>query len=135
MRLGYEVTLFASGDSQTLARLVAIHPQALPLDSNVQEYAVCEMLEKSQTDQQAAEFGIIHSHVEIGALPLASLVTTPSVHNLHSNFTKDNVNVYSRHQKQAYISISHTQRQINLNYLAIVGNGILLADYPLMPQN
>ncbi len=84
---GHKVTLFASGDSQTLACLGAIHPQALRLDINVQEYAVYEMLEQ----RQAAEFDIIHSHVGIGALPLASLVTTPSVHPQHGNFTKDDL--------------------------------------------
>jgi glycosyltransferase involved in cell wall biosynthesis len=134
VRRGHEVTLFASGDSQTLARLAAIYPRALRLDSNVKEYAVYEMLELSQAYQQAAEFDIIHSHVGISALALASLVSTPTLHTLHSNFTKDNVNVYSHHQKQPYVSISNAQRQINLNYVATVYNGIQLADYPFIAQ-
>ncbi|BAY18461.1 putative glycosyl transferase [Anabaenopsis circularis NIES-21] len=134
VRRGHEVTLFASGDSQTLARLAAIYPRALRLDSDVKEYAVYEMLELSQAYQQAAEFDIIHSHVGIAALALASLVSTPSVHTLHGNFTKDNINVYSHHQKQAYVSISNAQRQINLNYVATVYNGIQLTDYPFIAQ-
>ncbi|BAY20922.1 group 1 glycosyl transferase [Calothrix sp. NIES-2100] len=134
VRRGHEVTLFASGDSQTLATLEAIYPRALRLDPNVKEYAVYEMLELSQVYQRAAEFDIIHSHVGISALSLASLVSTPTVHTLHGSFTKDNRKAFSHHKKQPYISISNAQRQIDLNYFGTVYNGINLADYPLKKQ-
>ncbi|MDZ8078065.1 MAG: glycosyltransferase family 4 protein [Nostoc sp. SerVER01] len=135
VRRGHEVTLFASGDSQTMAKLEAVYPRALRLDPNVKEYIVYEMLEVSQVYQRAAQFDIIHSHVGISALPLASLVTTTStVHTLHNNFTKDNRNGFSYHQKQPYVSISNSQRQIDLNYVATVYNGIELTDYPFVAQ-
>lgn len=131
---GHDVTLFASGDSQTEARLEAVYPRALRLDPNVKEYAVYEMLELSQVYQLAAQFDIIHSHVGISALPLASLVSTPTVHTLHGSFTTDNRNVYTHHQKQSYVSISNAQRQVNLNYVGTVYNGINPADYPFVAQ-
>lgn len=134
VRRGHEVTLFASGDSQTLAHLQAVYPRALRLDKNVQEYAAYEMLELSQVYQQAEEFDIIHSHVGISALPLANLVSTPTVHTLHGNFTQDNQKVFSHHQKQQYVSISNAQRQINLNYVDTVYNGINPEDYPFKAQ-
>ncbi|MBD6614498.1 glycosyltransferase family 4 protein [Komarekiella sp. 'clone 1'] len=130
VRRGHEVTLFASGDSHTLAHLETVCPRALRLDPSVKEHDVYEMLELSQVYQHAAEFDIIHSHVGISALPLASLVTTtPTVHTLHGNFTKDNRNAFSYYQKQPYVSISNAQRQLNLNYVATVHNGIELEDY------
>lgn len=134
VRRGHEVTLFASGDSQTLAKLEAVYPRALRLETSVQEYAAYEALELSKVYQQAAEFDIIHAHVGISALPLASLVSTVTVHTLHGNFTQDNRNVFSHHQKQAYISISNAQRQINLNYVGTVYNGIEPEDYPFIAQ-
>ncbi|GAX36463.1 group 1 glycosyl transferase [Nodularia sp. NIES-3585] len=67
VRRGHEVTLFASGDSQTLADLKAVYPLALRLDKYVQDYAGYETLELSQVYQHAAEFDIIHSHVGITA--------------------------------------------------------------------
>ncbi len=135
VRRGHEVTLFASGDSETMAQLEAVYPRALRLDPNVKEYIVYEMLEVSQVYQRAAEFDIIHSHVGISALPLASLITTTStVHTLHNNFTKDNRKAFSYHQKQPYVSISNSQRQIDLNYIATVYNGIELTDYPFVAQ-
>lgn len=134
VRRGHEVTLFASGDSQTLAKLEAVYPRALRLDPNVKEYTAYEMLELSQVYQKAAEFDLIHSHVGISALALASLVQTPTVHTLHGSFTEDNRKVYSHHQKQSYISISNAQRQINLNYISTVYNGIDTNDYPFVDK-
>ncbi|MBD2198706.1 MULTISPECIES: glycosyltransferase family 4 protein [Calothrix] len=134
VRRGHEVTLFASGDSQTLANLEAVYPRALRLDPNVKEYAVYEMLELSQVYQRSQEFDIIHSHVGISALSLASLVSTPTVHTLHGSFTKDNRIAFGHHKKQPYISISDAQRQIDLNYFGTVYNGINPEDYPFKKQ-
>jgi glycosyltransferase involved in cell wall biosynthesis len=135
VRRGHDVTLFASGDSQTLAKLEAVYPRALRLDPKVKEYTAYEMLELSQVYHQAAEFDLIHSHVGISALPLASLVSTPTVHTLHGNFTEDNRNIYIHHYQQPYVSISNAQRQIkNLNYVGTVYNGISTEDYPFVAQ-
>ncbi|MBP5972385.1 glycosyltransferase family 4 protein [Brasilonema sp. CT11] len=135
VRRGHDVTLFASGDSQTLAKLEAVYPRALRLDPNVKEYGVYEMLELSQVYEIAKEFDIIHSHMGITALPLASFVQTPTVHTVHSSFTTDNQNLYIHHNQQPYVSISNAQRQINLNYVNTVYNGIDLEDYPFVPQH
>lgn len=129
VRRGHDVTLFASGDSQTLAKLESVYPHALRLDPKVKEYAVYETLELSHVYQKAGEFDIIHSHVGVPALPLASLVNTPTVHTLHGKFNRDTQAVYLHHHHQPFVSISDAQRQINLNYVGTVYNGISLADY------
>lgn len=134
VRRGHDVTLFASGDSQTLAKLEAVYPRALRLDPNAKEYAVYETLELSQVYQQAAEFDVIHSHVGISALALASLVSTPTVHTLHGNFTADNSKLYNLHRKQPYVSISNAQRKLDLNYVSTVYNGIDPQDYPFVAE-
>ncbi|MEC4818325.1 MAG: glycosyltransferase family 4 protein [Scytonema sp. PMC 1069.18] len=134
VRRGHNVTLFASGDSQTLARLEAISPRALRLDPDVKESMMYEMLEASQVYQQAAQFDIIHSHVGVWSLALASLVSTPTVHTLHGIFTRDNSQVFSLHRTQPYISISHAQRKLDLNYVSTVYNGIDIGDYPFVAQ-
>lgn len=134
VRRGHEVTLFASGDSQTLARLEAVYPRAIRLEPHIKEYAAYEMLELSQVYEQAAEFDIIHSHVGIAALPIAALVKTPTVHTLHGSFTQDNRRLYILHRLQPYISISDAQREPELNYLRTVYNGIDPQDYPFKAQ-
>ncbi len=126
VKRGHEVTLFATGDSITLAQLEAIHPQAIRLDSLVKDYAIYEMLLMSRICEKAHEFDIIHSHIGCGALPYAKLIKTPTVHTLHGIFTPDNEKMFDYARKQAFVSISNSQREprLNLNCLATVYNGI-----------
>ncbi len=132
VRRGHDVTLFASGDSQTLARLEAVYPRALRLDPEIKEHVMYEILETSLVYQQAAEFDIIHSHVGIWTLPVASIASTPTVHTLHGIFTRDNSKVFAQHSSQPYISISNAQRQLDLNYVSTVYNGIKPEEYPFV---
>lgn len=134
VRRGHEVVLFASGDSQTLAHLEAVYPRAMRLDQEIKDYAVYEMLELSQVYEQAAEFDLIHSHIGVAALTTAPLVKTPTIHTLHGSFTSDNSKLYQLHHKQPYISISNAQRQLELNYLRTVYNGIELENYTFQAQ-
>jgi len=131
VRRGHEVTLFASGDSITLAKLESVHPQALRLDSAVKEYGIYEMLQLSRVYEQAAEFDIIHSHMGCAALPYGNLVKTPTVHTLHGIFTPDNEKMFTHARSQPYVSISDAQREarLNLNCVATVYNGIDTSAY------
>jgi glycosyltransferase involved in cell wall biosynthesis len=136
VRRGHEVTLFASGDSITLANLESVHPQALRLDPTIKEFGIYEMLQMSRVYEQAQEFDIIHSHIGCVALPYSNLVKTPTVHTQHGIFTPDNEKLFSHARKQPYISISNAQREarLNLNYVATVYNGIDTKQYEFRPQ-
>jgi glycosyltransferase involved in cell wall biosynthesis len=131
VRRGHDVTLFASGDSISLAKLESVHPQALRLDSTVKEYGIYEMLQMSRVYEQASEFDIIHSHMGCSALPYANLVKTPTVHTLHGIFTPDNEKMFTHARSQPYVSISNAQREprLKLNCVATVYNGIDLSTY------
>ncbi|HEY9806144.1 MAG TPA: glycosyltransferase family 4 protein [Candidatus Obscuribacterales bacterium] len=135
VRRGHEVTLFASGDSVTLAKLEAVHPQALRLDPNVKEYGIYEMLHLTQAFQRAGEFDVIHSHMGCAALPYGSFVKTPTVHTLHGVFTPDNEKMFVQARQQPYVSISDAQREprLNLNCVATVYNGINPYIYDFYP--
>jgi len=131
VRRGHEVTLFASGDSQTLARLQSVYPQAFRLNpAGNTDYYTYELLQLSQVYEQAAEFDIIHSHVGCTALPFAQSAKTPTLHTLHGALTPDSLKLFSHYAQQAYISISNAQHQPELNYLATVYNGLDIQDYP-----
>ncbi len=136
VRRGHEVTLFASGDSVTSAKLESIHPRALRLDSSIKEYNVYEMLQLGYVYEQAQKFDVIHSHMGCAALPYAALVKTPTVHTLHGIFTPDNEKLFSHARRQPYISISQAQREprLGLNCVATVYNGIDIDRYQFYPQ-
>lgn len=136
VKRGHDVTLFASGDSITLAKLESVHPRAIRLDPTVKEYGVYEMLQLSKVYERAAEFDIIHSHVGCAALPYANLVKTPTVHTLHGIFTPDNEKLFSYARRQPYVSISNAQREprLGLNCIATVYNGIDPDKFDFRPQ-
>ncbi|MFW6296387.1 MAG: glycosyltransferase family 4 protein [Halothece sp.] len=135
VRRGHEVTLFASGDSQTLAKLEAICPKAIRLDTTVTEPAVYDLLEIQRVQNMADEFDVIHFHTNFTCLPFAEIMKTPVVHTLHGNFTEHNLKIFNQYCKQSFISISNAQRRKapNLNYLSTVYNGINPEDYPFHP--
>ena len=84
VRQGHEVTLFASGDSTTKARLVSMCPEALRLSKVIANYDApfVAMLEK--VFSPAGEFDIIHSHLEFLPFPLARRSQIPMLTTLHA---------------------------------------------------
>lgn len=139
VRRGHEVTLFASGDSITLAKLESVHPCAIRLDPTIKEYSVYEFLQLSWVYERREEFDIIHSHMGYSALTYANLVKTPTVHTLHGVFTPDNEKLFQYAQSQPYVSISNAQREprLGLNYVATVYNAIDINSHQFyaVPEN
>jgi glycosyltransferase involved in cell wall biosynthesis len=135
VRRGHEVTLFASGDSITLAKLQSVHHQALRLDPQVKECTIYEMLQLAQVYERAAEFDLIHSHMGCAALPYAMLSKTPTVHTLHGIFTHDNEKMFTYAKNQPYVSISHSQREprLGLNCVGTVYNSIDVSSHKFFP--
>jgi glycosyltransferase involved in cell wall biosynthesis len=136
VRLGHDVTLFASGDSLSLAKLVSVHPRALRLDSTVKDCSIYDLLQLASVYERAEDFDIIHSHMGHGTLAYANLVNTPTVHTLHGIFTPDTEKMFKFAKKQPYITISNAQREpsLGLNYLATIYNGIDVNSYDFHPQ-
>src|SRR4029453_12627357 len=83
VRLGHEVTLFASGDSSARARLSACCDHALPLDPTCQDSLAPHVRMLGQVYQRAHEFDLIHCHTDYLGLPLARFSSTPTVLTLH----------------------------------------------------
>ncbi|NMG58890.1 glycosyltransferase family 4 protein [Geitlerinema sp. P-1104] len=135
-RRGHQVTLFASGDSQTLAHLDSVCLQALRLDPNVIEPAIYDVLQYKRVLDRANEFDIIHFHSGYSALPYAEILTTPVVHTLHNGFNPENQEVFRQYGHQNYISISDAQQQqvSELNFVRTVHNAIAIEDYPFITK-
>jgi glycosyltransferase involved in cell wall biosynthesis len=132
---GHEVTLFASGDSLTSAKLESIHPQALRLDAAIKEPSIYEMLQLANVYERAGEFDLIHSHMGCVVLPYSRLTQTPTVHTLHGIFTPDNAKMFAHAKSQPYVSISNAQREnkLGLNYAATVYNSIDVSAHHYFP--
>ena len=83
VRQGHEVTLYASGDSQTTARLVPCVPRALRLDKQVIDPLAHGIVELERVFADAHEYDVIHWHVDYLHFPVSRRLTVPSLTTLH----------------------------------------------------
>jgi glycosyltransferase involved in cell wall biosynthesis len=127
---GWDVTLFATADSVTRARLHAVIDRGYEEDSSV-DPKVAEYLHISEAFEHAAEFDLIHSHYDFMALAFSRLVKTPVLTTIHGFSSPRIMPVYRKYRDGYFASISDSDRAPGLNYLATVYNGIDLALYPL----
>src|SRR6185312_4339627 len=126
---GWDVTLFASGDSITSARLHAVVEKGYEEDSSV-DPKVAEYLHIPEVFEHAAEFDLIHSHYDFMALTYTRLVGTPVLTTIHGFSSPRIMPVYQKYRDGYFVSISDSDRAPGLNYLATVYNGIDLSLYP-----
>jgi len=129
---GWDVTLFATADSITSARLCAVVKAGYEEDREI-DPKVAEYLHISTAFERAAEFDLIHSHYDFMALTYTKLVKTPVVTTIHGFSSPKIMPVYRKYRDGYFVSISDSDRAADLNYLATVYNGIDLSLYPLQP--
>src|SRR5277367_394956 len=131
---GWDVTLFATGDSLTRAHLHAVVEKGYEEDHSI-DPKVAEYLHISELFEHAAEFDLIHSHYDFMALTYTRLVKTPVLTTIHGFSSPQIMQAYEKYRDGYYVSISNSDRAPGLNYLATVYNGIDLSLYPLQPQS
>jgi glycosyltransferase involved in cell wall biosynthesis len=135
VRRGHDVTLFASGDSRTAARLVAPYPRGLRLDGARPDPVAVHVVQLGQAMERAREFDIMHCHVDYLALPFGALVPTPLVHTMHGRLDLAHLPlVYAQFATARLISISDCQRapldHLGLNWVATVHHGLPVERVP-----
>ena len=126
---GWDVTLFASGDSLTHAHLHAVVAKGYEEDPSI-DPKVAEYLHIAEAFEHAAEFDLIHSHYDFMALAYTRLVKTPVLTTIHGFSSPRIMPVYQKYRDGYFVSISDSDRAPGLNYLATVYNGIDLALHP-----
>ena len=120
------VTLFATGDSVTQARLVSFVDRGYEEDrSQVPLVSTC--LHTSKALAMADEFDLIHSHFDYLPLTYLPFIKTPMLTTIHGFSEPDILRVYRDHKDAYYVSISDSDRNSELPYLATVYNGIDLS--------
>jgi glycosyltransferase involved in cell wall biosynthesis len=111
VRQGHEVTLFASGDSLTNARLVSVCSQALRLDSNCIDPLAHHIHLIEQVLQQKDEFDIIHFHIDYLHFCISRRAELPQLTTLHGRLDiPDLVALYREFSDMPVVSISDAQR-------------------------
>ena len=112
VRQGHEVTLFASGDSVTKAHLVAACRRSLRLDKHCIDQLSHQVLMLEHVFQRAAEFDIVHFHVDYLHFPLSRREQRTHVTTLHGRLDiPDLVPLYHEFRDMPVVSISNCQRE------------------------
>ena len=138
--LGHEVTLFASGDSATTARLDAVWPRALRLDGAVRDPNALHMLMLEQVYRRAGDFDFLHFHLDYYPFSLFCRQPTPFVTTLHGRLDlPEHQPLFDAFSQLPVVSISNAQRRPlpQAHWVRTVHHGLperLLQPLPVKPS-
>ncbi|MDF2459275.1 MAG: putative Glycosyl transferase, group 1 [Nitrospira sp.] len=112
VQLGHEVTLFASGDSETAGRLQAVCPQALRLNTGIFNRDAPMIMLQERSLGARGDFDVIHSHLDFLGFPLARRNPKPVVTTLHGRLDLPELQpVFQEYAEMPLVSISDAQRR------------------------
>jgi glycosyltransferase involved in cell wall biosynthesis len=124
---GHDVTLFASGDSETAAKLIAVTENQTS-DMGIPEHVTQHYLHLliSECYSRAKDFDVIHSHFNTTALPYARLTDVPTVHTLHTPISAETLPIVEAYKDQRFISFTHSQQHLypRLNWVGNIYHGV-----------
>ena len=136
--MGHEVTLFASGDSVTRAKLVPVVDKALRLHPGRPDWVIWHTLMLDRVLQSADRFDVIHFHVDTLQLPVVErCCETPSLTTAHGRLDLADLQpLFKRFSRHPMVSISDSQRRPlpAANWQATVYHGLPPALYSFHPQ-
>jgi len=125
---GHDVTLFATQDSMTAARLHGVCPRPYSEDPDI-DPNVWLPLHISEAMEMAGQFDVLHSHLDFLPLTYSRLIRTPFLTTIHGFSSEQIKAIYYKYADNPYVSISDADRDPRLNYLATVYNGIDLSEF------
>jgi glycosyltransferase involved in cell wall biosynthesis len=134
VRLGHDVTLFASGDSLTSARLVPVCKNALRLDPGCVDHLAYHVIMLEKVFQDAGKFDLVHFHVDYLHYPLSRRERIPQVTTLHGRLDlRELVPLYRQFQEMPVVSVSNRQREPLpwLNWQGTVYHGLPSSTFSL----
>ncbi len=130
VKRGHDVTLFASGDAVTNAKLVSICPNFLR--GSDRDAGILTMLNVVTCLEQADKFDIIHNHTCFEGLATAGLIKTPMITTLHGDLKGDWLELFN-HYKGWYNTISRSAKSIlpdKERFAGVIYNSIDVSSYP-----
>ncbi len=130
---GVDVTLFATADSVTSARLVGVAPTGYSEDASL-DAKVWEALHIAAVFERAGQFDLIHNSFDFLPLTFTRLVDTPVVTTIHGFASDATLPVYREYaDRVSYVAISDADRHPGLPYAATIPHGIDVAAFDVGP--
>ena len=129
VRAGHEVTLFASGDSVTNAKLVACIPEALRLKEKCEDALAPHIVLLQRVIESSGEFDIIHFHTDYLSFPFTQFLDVPHLTTLHGKLTIEELQmIYDTYPEEPVVCISDSQCKPlpHANFIGLVHHGLLI---------
>lgn len=142
---GHTVTLFASGDSKTKARLISVTAKNLLARGIPFSNTGFSTANVAEAFTRASQFDVIHTHVQQTDLFFPALTTTPVLHTIHNDLsgltgsidTQVELELYAKYNKNNFVSISKNQKKrslVPLHWVATIYHGINLNQFTFYPK-
>lgn len=111
---GHDVTLFATANSTTKAKLHAVHPHGYTEDPTMWPWELYELLNLSAAIERSASFDIVHYQANYFPMSLAftHLSSAPIVQSLHHSPSPSEVRLWARYPDAAFIAVSREQERL-----------------------
>ncbi|HEY3636970.1 MAG TPA: glycosyltransferase family 4 protein [Rhizomicrobium sp.] len=135
--MGHDVTLFASAEANTRAKLIPMRDQAIRLDSSpLKSDMAAHLAMLDEVRRRSDDFDVLHFHVDLLHFPLFESIAERTVTTLHGRLDmKDLAGVYARWPEYPLVSISNNQRRPlpDANWTATVQHGIPMQNFRFSP--
>lgn len=139
VKMGHDVTLFASGDSKTSAKLVSVYPKALRYSDvkDIYGFNTYSILNTGLAYSMQDQFDVIHDHNPHMGLSIANIAKTPAVMTWHGPYTPEIIQLFSTLNKPYVVSISNSQARFapSINFAGTVYNGLAMDSYPFSDKD
>lgn len=149
IKRGHDVTLFASGDSKTKAKLFSVRPLSLIRAGYSWQDPFWNLENLSESFKRAGDFDVLHSHLDLWALPFQDLTKKPVLHTFHNQLYKASITregerkptrleIFEKHKKNtlaAFISKSEKQQSaVKFTHNWVIYNGIDISQFKFNPE-
>jgi glycosyltransferase involved in cell wall biosynthesis len=109
VRLGHQVTVFATAGSECAGEVVVTMPGPYARDGALEDWHLCEFVNLSRALEQSARFDVLHSHAYLWGLPFQSFARAPMVHTTHIVPEEDSARLWLGAPNSWVTAISHHQ--------------------------
>jgi glycosyltransferase involved in cell wall biosynthesis len=136
IRLGHEVTVFATADSEPPGPLVATLPAPYGRAGSPSDWQLCEWFNLCRAVELSAEFDVLHCHAYLWGLPLQRFARAPLVHTLHMQADEDQAATWRLAPASWITAISHYQWSAfpELKPAAVIHHGIDPERFTFQPE-
>ena len=125
-KLGHDVTVFGTRDSQVEGKLESVLPGPYGSPGSLNDWHVCEYMNLAHAVRKAGDFDILHTHAYLWGLPLERLCRSKMIHTMHIVPDDDAARLWALHPDAAVTALSEHQwgAYPDLKPLAVIHHGL-----------